>query len=747
MPADTPTTIIPPPPPPAPTGGKRPRPWARLPRVRWWYWLMLLVAAPIVGVTIFFAMWAGTFDLEKLGDMPQSGTVFDMDGNFYARLHASENRVVVKIDKVSKSFQDALVAREDSRFYTHHGVDPHGIARAVVRNLTRHRAAEGASTLTQQLARNSLPLGGKTLTRKILEAFVSLRIERRYTKQEILNFYVNRIFYGSGVYGIETASQAYFGKPSAQLDLSESAMMAGLIRSPNRFSPLNNLPAAVRERDTVLERMVTLNFITREQADAAKAENIKVSRNRIPNGQDNYAMEVVQNELSDLLTDEQADEGGLKIYTTIDRGLQELSTQALETQLSKIENRPGFDHPKKGQNPDADESRGTDYLQGALVVQENRSGAIRALVGGREYKSRADFNRATDAPGRPVGSTFKPFVYTVAWTRGLLPGANISDGPIQPGELPQAPKWSPSNSDGIFGGVLPAGVGLVRSRNTMSVRVGQLASIDKVREAGSAAGLGDNIPNDPTIYLGTFDTTLRKLTEAYTLFPNAGVRRAGYFIERIDDAEGKTVYRSPHAESRVMDAGCAWMTHTVLREVVQKGTAAEAASLGFKKPGAGKTGTTNDFHDAWFVGYTTSLTCGVWVGFDRPQTIMQKGYGAALALPVWCQIMNKASTGDRYPAKDFKPPEALKRVRVCAFSNELATDGCESAGTAYTIDLPASRVPFRTCPVHGGTAETADPQVVAPGQTPEGMPQNTPPPQKENFPKRFMRSFSKLFGG
>ena len=197
----------------------------------------------------------------------------------------------------------------------------------------------------------------------------------------------------------------------------------------------------------------------------------------------------------------------------------------------------------------------------------------------------------------------------------------------------------------------------------------------------------------------------------------------------------------------MLDAGCAWITHTVLREVMQKGTAAEAASLGFKKPGAGKTGTTNDFHDAWFVGYTTSLTCGVWVGFDRPQTITSKGYGAALALPVWCQVMNKAAA-ERYPAKDFKPPEALKRVRVCAFSNELATDGCEAAGTAYTIDLPASRVPTLTCTEHGGAALTPDGPTVERGQPPLPPPdQQDQSPQKDGFPKRFMRSFRKLFGG
>ena len=327
-------------------------------------------------------------------------------------------------------------------FYEHHGVDPHGIARAIVRNITRHRAAEGASTLTQQLARNSLPLGGKTLSRKILEAFVAARIERHYTKQQILELYVNRIFYGGSLYGIETASQAYFGKPSSQLDLSESAMMAGLIRSPNRFSPLTNPEGAAHERDTVLARMAELHVITPAQAQQAEHEQIRVARNRPSGVQENYAMDAVLNELSGLLTDEQTDEGGLKIYTTIDPQLQTLATQAVEQQLAKIETRPGYDHPRKGQNPSADESTGTDYLQGALVVIDNRDGAVRAVVGGREYKNKG-FNRATDLPGRPVGSTFKPFVYTAAWQKGLLPGANIDDGPIRPGELPDAPTWHP----------------------------------------------------------------------------------------------------------------------------------------------------------------------------------------------------------------------------------------------------------------------------------------------------------------
>ncbi len=702
-----------------------------------------------MGVFSFYALWAGSFDLKKLGEMPQRAVVYDLDGNPYSNLRMGENRVTVPINKVSPDFLHALVAREDTRFYQHHGVDPHGIARAIVRNITRHRAAEGASTLTQQLARNSLPLGGKTLNRKILEAFVAARIERHFTKQQILELYVNRIFYGGSLYGIETASQAYFGKPSSQLDLSESAMMAGLIRSPNRFSPLINPDGAAHERDTVLARMNTLGMITSAQEQQAEHEQIKVARNRPSGVQENYAMDAVLNELSGLLTDEQTDEGGLKIYTTIDPQLQTLATQAVEQQLAKIESRPGYDHPRRGQNANADESTGTDYLQGALMVIDNHDGAVRAVVGGRDYKIKG-FNRATDLPGRPVGSTFKPFVYSAAWQKGLLPGAGIDDGAIRPGEIPEAPNWHPGNSDGTFGPVQAAENGLIRSRNTMSVRVGELVGLPEVRQVGQDVGLSTDLPAEPTIFLGTFNTTLAKLTEAYTLFPNFGTHRKAYYIERIDDADGTTIYRAAHGDQPVLKPGVAWMTHAILEKVMQKGTAAEAKSLGFTRPGAGKTGTTNDFRDAWFVGYTTSLTCGVWVGLDHDEPIMSRGYGAALALPIWCQVMNKVSA-QRYPAKEFQPPEPLRRVRVCAFSNELATQGCEDEGTAYAIDLPISRVPKLVCTAHGGAVLTPGAaQPLAPGQTPpppDGQDQTDQQQQKEAFPKRFLRSFRKLFGG
>lgn len=717
------------------------RSWAR--RLRWPHWALALVFVAGASVAGFYLMWAATFDIGKLGDMPQRATVYDMDGNPYSRLYG-ENRIVVPLERVSKTFLTALVAREDARFYDHRGVDPRGILRAIVRNFRRGRAAEGASTLTQQLARNSLPLGGKTINRKILEAFVALHIERRYSKDQILEFYVNRIFYGTGLYGVETASQAYFGKPSAQLDLSESAMLAGLIRSPNRFSPLRNPEGAARERNTVLTRMAALGKITAAQAEAAAREVIRPARPRAPNVQENYAMDAIQRELTALLSEQQTDEGALRIYTTIDPQLQNAATQALDAQLTKIESRPGYEHPRRADRADRpNDAAGADYLQGALVAIDNRDGAIRALVGGRDYKPGA-FNRALDAR-RQIGSSFKPFVYTAAWQRGLLPGANIDDGPIRPGELPDAPTWSPQNSDNASTGIQPAEAGLIRSRNTMSVRVGELAGLEEVRKTGQAVGLGDAIPALPVIFLGAFEATLKDLTAAYTLFPNAGVQKPPYLIERIDDTDGQTLYRAPHGSRAVLSPGPAWLTASILEKVMQKGTAAEARSLGFTRPAGGKTGTTNDYKDAWFVGFTSSLTCGVWVGLDRPQTIVPKGYAAALALPIWCQAMGKASP-QRYPAGELRPPEPLRRTRVCAYSNQLANAGCESAATAYTIDLPASLADRLSrersvCSFHQGEllpGEPLPPGAAAPSPSP-GNP--------EAFPKRFLRSFRHFFGG
>jgi penicillin-binding protein 1A len=699
-------------------------------------WKLTLLGLPIVfvfGVLLFYAVWAQTFDLKKVGEMPERNTVFDVDGKIYSRL-AGANRVKVALTEVSPYFVDALLAREDTRFFEHGGIDWRGIARALVRDIMSGSAKEGASSITQQLARNSLPLGGRTLSRKVLEAMVALRIEKDFTKQQILELYVNRIYFGAGCYGVQTASLAYFGKEAARLNLSESATLAGLIRSPNRFSPLKNPEGATAQRDTVLDRLVELKRITAVQAQEAKLTKVASHPRKMPLIQENYAMDAVQRDLNLLLTPEQIDEGGLFIYTTLDPAVQNAATQAMETQLARIEHQSGFKHPLKAnyQPPAEGEDSSMPYLQGALVAIDNESGGIRALVGGRDY-AQSKFNRALAPANRQIGSSFKPFVYTVAFAHGLLPGAAVSDGPIQPGEIQGAGNWTPGNSDGTYGGVQPVSYGLIHSRNTMSVRVGEIAGLDNVQKIAMTLGLSQNVPHGPAIYIGSFETDLKDLTAAYTVFPNAGVRKQAYIIERIDDADQNPIYRAAHVSVPALDPSAAWMTSQLMEQVLVSGTAASARSLGFKLPAAGKTGTTNDYKDAWFVGYTNAITCGVWVGFDQPQTIMPRGYGAALALPVWTQVMNKAA--QRYPAKPLEPTMPLATAAVCSISNHLATTGCNAAGTSYEITLPDDKVPTVACEIHGGTQTQFAQKLQDLGQ------------KATTLPGRLFQSFRKFFGG
>ena len=704
----------------------------RLFRYGWKVTLFGLIAAAGLALFLFYTGWAATFDMKKVGEMPERNTVFDVDGKIYSRL-AGANRLKVSLDQISPFFINALLAREDTRFYQHGGIDWRGILRALVRDILSGSAKEGASSITQQLARNSLPLGGRTISRKLLEAMVALRVERDFTKQQILELYINRIYFGSGCYGVETASQAYFGKSASNLNLSEAALLAGLIRSPNRFSPLKNPEGAALQRDAVLDRMVELKKISAAEANQAKFTKVNPHPKRLLQIQENYAMDAVQRDLNALLTQDQIDNGGLFIYTTLDPAVQNAAQEALETQLTKIEHQSNFHHPLKAkyQPPESGEDSSMPYLEGAVVAIDNASGGIRALVGGRDY-SQSKFNRALSPANRQVGSAFKPFVYALAFTHGLLPGAAISDGPIQPGEIDGAGNWSPGNSDGTYGGIQPCSYGLIHSRNTMSVRVGQFAGLDAVQKIAATLNLGENIPRGPAIYIGSFETDLKDFTAAYSVFPNAGVRKQAYIIERIDDQQHKPIYRAAHISAPALDPSAAWMTSQLMEEVLTRGTAASARSLGFKLPAAGKTGTTNDYKDAWFLGYTNTLTCGVWVGFDQPVTIIPHGYGAALALPVWVQVMNRAA--QRYPPQDFQPTMPVQHAMVCSLSNHLATTGCEAAGTAYEIDLPVDKIPTVACEVHGGDQMFAN-KLENFGQ------------KAVTFPNKLFQSFKKFFGG
>jgi penicillin-binding protein 1A len=677
---------------------------------------LVIVLLALAGIGLAFAAFlfiypkyreyqrvADSFDLAELDNIPAISEVFDYAGMRYSKLEG-QVRYVVPLSQISPNFINALLAREDSRFYKHRGVDLTGIARAAVRNVNAGNVKEGASTITQQLARNTFDLGDDRWRKKLVEALLALRIEKNLSKEKILEAYANRIYYGLGLYGVETASRACFGKSANELTLSEAAILAGLIRSPNRLTPLGDSRTALAERDQVLGRMEELKMITPEEAKAARAEPIPLTKILLPSTQENYAMDAVMRDLAILLPKDIIDRGGLKIYTTIDPRLQMIAEEAVESKLAQLESSKEWPHPRRvpvtTANPHANAEKPTEspYVQGALMAIDNETGGIRAIVGGRDFKE-SPYNRAWLAK-RQVGSTFKPFVYAAAFSKGMGPGMLVDDSPIREGDIAGVTSWSPRNSDGENEGLQPAALGLIRSRNTMTVRVGEFATRAEVRALALKAGL-EKVPDIPAIYLGAFETTLKDLTAAYTMFPNNGVRRQPYIIESIQDRYGKTIYKATRAELRCINPDVNYVMNELLRDVIRKGTATAATSFGLTVPAAGKTGTTDDYKDAWFIGYTTRLTCGVWVGMDRPERIADRGYGSKLALPIWVDFIQNASAW-KYIAQNFTVPGNLQTVELCRTSGALATPECKFARTTYRAQLPQNMIPRNQCPDHTG---------------------------------------------
>ncbi len=688
--------------------------FSKPPRRRWRkiFFILIVIAllmAVAVGGTalIFYGHLAGQYDLAKLGEMRQRSIVLDSKGREIGRLHG-ENRVVVPLSKISPNFLHALLAREDARFYQHDGVDYLGVLRAIARDFRDKKAVQGASTITMQLARNSFDdlNNAKTMNRKLTEVMLARRIESAKTKDQILELYVNRIFFGSGIYGIERASKAYFGRSANQITLGQAAMLAGIIRSPNRFSPFRNWKEALAERDTVLDRMVVKKYLTPEQAEKAKEEKMAVAAQPINRTQESYMLEAIRHDLDLVLDEQDIEDGGLIVQTTLDRDLQLAAEQSLEKRLKAVEQQKGYNHPTKAQfdaqwdgvTPPTE----TPYLQGAVVVVDNATGGILAVVGGRDF-SQSRFDRALMA-GRQIGSSIKPLIYAAAFSRGLLPGTVVEDAPLRPGEITgYNGTWSPENSDGKFLGMVPTAIGLIHSRNAMTVRVGNLAGMETVLGVLKDAGIPAPQTPSPQLYIGNTGATLKALTSAMSIFPNNGIRRRPFLIKQIKGQDGEEIYSTPVLENEVLSAPVAELTDRLLQRVMSEGTAAAARSeFGFKGRAGGKTGTTNDYHDAWFTGYTDSLTCGVWMGFDQPQPIVQGGYGAKLALPVWVDVMNAAQQQGYQPAAPKAEPLFVK-ASLCHESGQLATSGCPHS---YQDDLPPELVPQAYCALHAGMAQT-----------------------------------------
>ncbi|MEO5912649.1 MAG: transglycosylase domain-containing protein [Luteolibacter sp.] len=686
---------------------------------------------PLLVFAVVYGIRAQQYDLAKIHAMPERTIIHDRLGEEIGRIHG-EKRSIVPLNQVAENFRKAILARENERFYNYGAVDPVGIGRAVLKNLQGKK--EGASTITQQLASDIFKLKDPEkideirsnkprllmmqIDRKCLEIAIAFRLESAMTKDEILEAYINQINWGRSINGVGEASRIYFEKHPSELTLSESALLAGIVRGPDAYNPFSSMEAATRERGTTLDRMVDAGVITKAEAEAAKLEPIEVRPKWRREAKQSYAMEAIQRDLEVILEKENIELGGLDITTTIDLRIQHKGEEALDKKLREVERMSGYDHQTQAawrQIP-ADQRKEPDYIQGAAVVVENRTGAVLAVIGGRDANE-SIFNRATRA-SRQVGSLFKPFIYLAAFDQGLRPDTNISDGPIETGEIKGAGNWHPHNSDGKFGGMQPVSYGLIRSRNTMSVRVGNYAGIPKVKEVTRMAGFTTPMPDKPTSFLGTWGASPWEIATAYTIFPNEGIRYRPYLISEIKDRDGNILWPSkddkghpisPTLSYPAAKAGSAWSVSRILKEVATSGTASSIKRLGFDKPCGGKTGTTNDFKDAWFSGFTSNLTCAVWVGFDQPKKTFQGGYGATLSLPVWVDIMK---TADRlgYKAGELNANVKLVEMELCRLSGKRATAGCREADTAYTDKVPVDiALPENDlCPIHPAKAQAVD---------------------------------------
>ncbi len=620
--------------------------------------LFLIVTAVLIGGTsgyVIFVAW----DLPEVQTLEQyrpsiTSRVYSDDNRLLAEFFV-ENRTPVPLSDVPEYLINALIATEDTRFYSHPGIDFHGIARALYRNVRARKVMEGGSTLTQQLAKVLFLTPEKSYLRKLKEMALALRIEQRYTKDEILSLYLNQIYFGNGAYGVEAAAQIYFGKKARDLNVAECALLAGLPRSPKYYSPFKSPESARRRRNYVLGRMVAMGVITTLQSEEAQKTPLPVQPAAKIGGPAPYFVEYVRQTVEERFGSSILYSGGLNIYTSINDELQGFAEYAVVSGLEKIESR----RTTKEKGP----------LQGALIAIDPATGRIRAMVGGRDF-GKSQFNRVSQALRQP-GSAFKPIVYAAALAKGIGPSDLLDDSPLVI-KVDKNKNWSPENFTRTYQGQVTLRRALAQSLNVPSVRLLERIGVDAVAQCARKLGIRSPLTRYLSLALGSSDVTLSELTAAYAVFDNHGVRLGPVSILTITDSAGRVLYTNDSAPVQVITPETAYLTTYLLKGVVEDGTAWHARELG--RPVAGKTGTTNDYRDAWFVGYTPHLVAGVWVGYDNQQSIGPRETGSRSALPIWLEFMKKAHTD--VPAEDFRPPDGIVFKQVDPRSGLLSSEQC-----------------------------------------------------------------------
>ncbi|MNK65883.1 Penicillin-binding protein 2D [compost metagenome] len=599
----------------------------------------------------------------------ETSKIYDAKGQLVANLHGEENRVVVPLGEIPKHLQQAIIAVEDDRFYQHHGISPRGMMRALLTDIAEGGSVQGGSTLTQQLAKNLFLDRSKNVTRKLAEAWLAIQIEQRYSKDQILELYLNQVYWGHNTYGIEAAGLNYFGKHTRDLSLAESAMLAYLLRGPERYSPYRNMDLAKRGQAVALQRMVTAGFITDRQAEAAKAQPITLTGITSYAYRAPYFSSYLIQQLINRYGEDTVMKGGLRIHSTLDLDLQLEAERLLKESIEKNGKRLNFS-------------------QGAIVVLEPKTGFIRAMVGGVDYKT-SKFNRVVQAYRQP-GSSFKPFVYLAAFNSGLWPWTSMVDDPVS-FDAGAGQVWSPKNYDGKHSGAMQLRKALERSNNVIAVKLAQRVGLENVIETAHTVGLQSELRPNLSLALGTSEVTPLELASAYGVFAAEGWRTEPLAYSKVEDRSGTLLEQRNPKLRQVYEPNPVRILNDVLQGVVKWGTGA-AANIG--RPAAGKTGTTSDHRDAWFVGYTPDLVAVVWVGNDDNSQMRGGTTGGGICAPIWNKVM-RVALKDTKPTT-FTPPELPE-----APSTKPATD--------------SEGVPLLTVPVDGGGSPS-------PSETPHASP-------------------------
>jgi 1A family penicillin-binding protein len=638
--------------------------------------------------------------IRRIGEMDQATAVFDSTDTVAFTIY-KEQRIDVPLTEVSPNLVKALIAIEDQRFYDHDGFDLIRIGSSALANIRRGRAAQGGSTITQQLARQSFLTPNKTYRRKLQELILAARIEQMYSKPQILELYLNKVYFGDGLYGIEAASRGFFGKHAAQLSVSEAALLAGLVKSPSSYAPTVSMERAIARRNLVLQVMRDTGAVDQTTWQSARAEKANLRdtlRSEEPHGQ--YFKEQVRQELVERFGWETVYQGGLRVYSTIDMKMQQQAETAVADGLKSLDERRKAIAARR-KTPEEPES---GPLQAALVAMDPKTGHVRAMIGGRNFDE-SHFNRAMQARRQP-GSAFKPFVYAAALEAGFTPATMIQNlnAPIATVEGDWTPEDEHSEADSMS-----LRTGLRTSSNRAAVQLLQQVGIPKTVKYAKTLGVGD-VPSVPSLALGSGEVTLQSLTAAYGAFANHGEVPRPMLIRRVEDRDGNLLYTGQEESTQAITDVTAYLMSSMMADVINAGTAARARSLGFTLPAAGKTGTTNDYHDAWFVGFTPTLLTGVWVGFDQPRTIMPNGFAADVAVPVWANFMKAATKGNK--PTWLTPPSGVDTAEVCRLSGKLASEGCnhvdvvdaqgrlEQRSMIYTEYFARGTEPTAYCDLH-----------------------------------------------